>query len=236
MLETRETEKNKLWYVSTNSLFMSLSEREQQAMASMMEADRVKKKGLVYIAGDKSDKVYVLKEGRIKITRLSSDGRELTVDLLEPGDIFGELSIAGEQERETSAEALEDSMICAVGRKEFEALVGSNPGFSLAITRLIGFRLRRVELRLEDLIFRDVCSRLKGLLADMAVKYGQKSVGGTRIRVKLTHQEIANLIGSSRETVTLEVNNLKKEGLLLTEGRHFIVTERLLSENHPLKQ
>ncbi len=222
-------QKTKLWYISTNSLFMGLPEKEMKVMASIMRTDEIKKKNRVYTAGDKSDKIYMLKEGMVKLSRLSDDGRELTVELLEPGDIFGELSIAGEEERETSAEAIEDSMICAINRQEFEDFIGKNPGFSLAITRFIGFRLRRIESRLENLIFRDVRSRLQMLFSDLAAKYGQQSQEGLRIKLKLTHQDIANLIGSSRETVTLEINKLKKEGSLQVDGRNYTLTEKVFS-------
>ncbi len=219
--------KSKLWYISTNSLFMALPDYEQKALASVMQTDKVKKKSRVFTMGDKSDKIYVLKEGSMKLTRLSSDGRELTVDLLEPGDIFGELSIAGEEQRETCAEALEDSLICATGREEFENFICKNPAFSLAITKLIGFRLRRVETRLENLIFHDVYTRLLILFKDLAEKYGEHCAQGSIIKIKLTHQEIANLIGSSRETVTLEVNNLKKNGLICMEGRNYILPDKV---------
>lgn len=222
-------QKTKLWYINTNSLFMALPENEKMAMAKMMHTDEVKKKGRVYTAGDKSDKIYVLKEGKIKLSRQSIDGRELTVDLLEPGDIFGELSIAGEEERGASAEALEDSLICATDRIEFEDFISKNPAFSLAITKLMGFRLRRIETRLENLIFHDVHTRLQLLFNDLAEKYGQHSSKGNVIKLKLTHQDIANLIGSSRETVTLEVNNLKKEGFILMEGRNYILPNKVFS-------
>lgn len=222
-------DKTKLWYISTNKIFSDLPEEDKEQMASMMTPRNIKKKGLVYSEGDRADTLYILKEGRIKITRLAEDGREMTMDIIEPGDIFGELALAGETERETNAEALEDSFICTISRQNFEAFLGMRPNLTLTITKWIGVRLRRIENRFENLIFQDVRTRLYSLLKDLAQKYGKEVQGGCKITIKLSHQELANLIGSSRETVTLEVNNLKKKGLIFMEGRNYILPDKVFS-------
>jgi len=216
-------EKTTLWYLNTNKLFAGLSEEKRAGMANMLRPVNIKKKSFIYNMGDSAEKIYILKEGRIKITRLTEDGKELTIDILEPGDIFGEMAIAGEQERETSAEALEDSFICAMGKGNFERFIAENPGLSMGITKLFGSRLRKVESRLENLIFHDVRSRLLSLFSDLGEKYGEDNSLGKKITIHLSHQEIANLIGATRETVTLELNNLKREGKLVMEGKEFIV-------------
>ncbi|MFQ5586505.1 MAG: Crp/Fnr family transcriptional regulator [Thermodesulfobacteriota bacterium] len=219
-------DKTKLWYISTNRIFSELPEADQNKMASMMTMRNIKKKGFVYSEGDRADTLYILKEGRIKITHLAEDGRELTIDIIEPGDIFGELTLAGEEERETSAEALEDSYICTISRKNFEAFLSMRPNLSLTITKWMGLRLRRIENRFENLIFQDVRTRLTTLLKDLAEKYGEDVEGGRKIAIKLSHQELANLIGATRETVTLELNNMKRRGDIVMEGREFVLPSR----------
>jgi CRP-like cAMP-binding protein len=216
-------EKTKLWYISTNKIFYDLPEKDKNEMASMMTMRNIKKKGFVYNEGDRADTLYILKEGRIKITHLAEDGRELTIDIIEPGDIFGELTLAGEEERETSAEALADSFICTISRKNFEAFLSMRPNLSLTITKWMGLRLRRIENRFENLIFQDVRTRLTTLLKDLAEKYGEDVEGGRKIAIKLSHQELANLIGATRETVTLELNNMKRRGDIVMEGREFVL-------------
>jgi len=216
-------DKTTLWYINTNKLFSGLSEETRAGMASMLRPVNIKKKSFIYNMGDSAEKIYILKEGRIKITRLTEDGKELTIDILEPGDIFGEMAIAGESERETSAEALEDSFICAIAKLDFERFIAENPGLSLGITKLFGSRLRKVESRLENLIFHDVRSRLLSLFSDLGEKYGEDTPRGKKITIHLSHQEIANLIGATRETVTLELNNLRREGKLDMEGKEFIL-------------
>jgi len=215
--------KTTLWYVNTNKLFTSLSEEKRAGMASMLRPVNIKKKSFIYSMGDSAEKIYILKEGRIKITRLTEDGKELTIDILEPGDIFGEMAIAGESERETSAEALEDSFICAMAKNDFETFIADNPAVSMGITKWFGSRLRKVESRLENLIFHDVRSRLLSLFRDLGEKYGEETPAGTKITIHLSHQEIANLIGATRETVTLELNNLRRDEKLILEGKDFII-------------
>ncbi|GMR04981.1 MAG: Crp/Fnr family transcriptional regulator [Thermodesulfobacteriota bacterium] len=216
-------EKTKFWYISSNKVFSGLTEKDRDTMASMLRPVNVKKKSIIYNMGDSADNIYILKEGRIKITHITEDGKELTLDILEPGDIFGELALAGEQERETSAEALEDSFICTIKREDFEDFVGKNPLLSLTITKWIGSRLRRIENRLENLLFQDVRTRILTLFNDLAARYGTDVDEGRKLNIRLSHQEIANLVGATRETVTLEINNLKKSGEILTQGKEFIL-------------
>jgi len=215
--------KSTLWYISTNNLFADLPEQEMNEIVAMMTPRTIKKKGFAYSAGDRADTLYILKEGRIKITHLAEDGRELTIDIIEAGDIFGELTLAGEEERRTSAEALEDSFVCVITRKNFEDFIGTKPRLSLAITKWMGWRLRRIENRFENLIFKDVRARLTALLQDLAQKYGEEVEGGRKIAIRLSHQELANLIGATRETVTLELNNMKRRGKIVLEGRSFVL-------------
>lgn len=215
--------RDKFWYISTNKLFSGLNEKQKGEMLSHLKEAVVKKGSFVYTVGDKAETLYILKEGKIKISRLSEDGKELTVDMLKPGDIFGELVLAGEEERETIAEAVEDSFICAIHKKDFEDLISKNPRFSFSITKWLGLRLRRIENRLEHIVFQDVRARLVSTLHDMAAKYGLPDKDGAKIAIKLSHQDIANLIGATRQTVTLELNNLQKQGHLLIRNRTIII-------------
>ncbi|MBI5344819.1 MAG: Crp/Fnr family transcriptional regulator [Deltaproteobacteria bacterium] len=221
--------KTRLWYINTNKIFSGLSEKDKGEIASRLTERHVKKRGLVYNPGDKAETVYILKEGRIRITRFSEDGRELTIDILEPGDLFGELTAAGGEERETDAIAMEDSFICAIKRRDFEDFIGKMPDLSLTITKWIGLRLRRVESRFMDMLFQDVRTRLITIFRDLAQKYGVPVDGGRKIELRLSHKEIASLIGATRETVSLELNNLKRSGDILSDGKYFILPSKHLA-------
>ncbi|MFQ5900347.1 MAG: Crp/Fnr family transcriptional regulator [Thermodesulfobacteriota bacterium] len=188
-----QVHKSKLWYLNTNELFLELPEKDKKDMASMLRPMEVKKKTFIYYAGDMAETVYILKEGRIKITRLSEDGKELTIDILEPGDIFGELVLAGEEERETSAEALEDSFICIISRNNFEEFLRKRPHLSFKLMKKVGLRLRTIENRFEDMIFKDVHSRLTSIFKDLDKRYGipvqrgQKIANFFRFRIGPSH-------------------------------------------------
>lgn len=221
--------KTKLWYISANKFFSALSERDKNYIASMLTPVKIKKKGVVYYTGGKADTIYILKEGRIKITRFLPGGREFIIDILEPGGMFGELTIAGEEKRETSAIAMEDSFMCAIKRKDFEEFIGKIPDLSLAITKWIGFRLRKIENRFEKMIFQDVRTRLIAIFKDLVQKYGVPVKDGTKIMINLSHRDIASLIGATRETVTLELNNLKRDGDILMDGKYFVLPSKHLS-------
>jgi len=221
-------DKTKLWYINANKIFSGLPEKDQAEIASKLTEISVRKKGLIYSAGDTAGTVYILKEGRIRIIRYSEDGRELTVDILEPGDIFGELTVAGEEERETDAVAMEDSYICAIKRKDFEDFISKMPYLSLSITKWIGLRLRKIESRFNDIIFQDVHTRLITIFKDLSEKYGVPVSNGRKIEIHLSHKEIASLIGATRETVTLELNNLKRSGDILMDDKYVILPPKHL--------
>lgn len=195
-------------------------------LSSMLRVTNVKKGSMVYGIGEKAETIYLLKEGSIKVSRLSEDGKELTMDILKPGDIFGEMALSEEGKREDIAEAVEDSYICDVKKNDFEDLISKNPVFSFTLVKLMGLRIRKIESRFEDIIFKDVRTRIASILRDVAGKYGTPIQNGKAIEVKLSHQDIANLVGATRETVTLELNNLKKEGFISETKRKSIIIPR----------
>lgn len=218
---------DKMWYLKQINIFSGLPERELQQLDRIAIHKYLKKKELIYLPGDKNDRVYLLKEGRVKVSRISEDGREMTMIILEPGEIFGESALySGEERRSTMAEALDDVMICTIYKNEFEAILQREPKLSMQITKAIGKRRREIESRLEDMVFRSVPSRLAHLLLRLAEKYGREKAEGLLIDVNLTHLEIANLIGSTRETTTTQLNNLKRDDLISVKHRQIYITDK----------
>ncbi len=230
-------EKSKLWYLKKINLFKEMTSEDMGKIERATRMESVKKKTPIFFPGDPSQQVYLLKEGRVKLSRISEEGREVTIALLEPGEIFGELEVLGDAPRDTLAEALDDSKICVVSKKIFLEMVSSKPDFSFRLTKLIGFRMRKIESRVEDLVFRDVPARLAHLLLELAKDYGQKTEQGLLLKIKITHQEIANLIGSIRETVSAVLGDFKREGWISFEGRQITLLRPDLleqrSDSHP---
>lgn len=212
-------EKSKLWYLKKINLFTEMTIEEMSELASKTRMESVSKKTPIFFPGDPSQQVYLLKEGRVKISRISEEGREVTIALLAPGEIFGELEVLGDAPRDTLAEALDDSKICVVAKEHFLDMMRQKPALSYRLTKLIGFRMRKIESRVEDLVFKDVPARLAHLLLDLAKDYGQETPNGIFLQIKLTHQEIANLIGSIRETVSVILGDFKRDGWIAFEGR-----------------
>ncbi len=210
---------SKLWYLKHISLFSVLSQAELQEMDRITRMQEVKKRQPIYLPGDPSTTVFLLKKGRVKISTTASSGKEVTFEILEPGEIFGELEVLEDSPRETQAEALDDALICAIRREDFDRYLHNHPDLALRLTKLIGLRLRKIQSRVEDLVFRDVPARLAHLLLELVKTDGVPDGGGTRIRAKLTHQEMANLIGCSRETVSTTLGHFRDQGLIRMDAR-----------------
>jgi CRP-like cAMP-binding protein len=186
----------------------------------------VKKRQPVYLAGDPATTVYLLKAGRVKISRTAPAGREITFDILDPGEIFGELEVLGGTPRDAHAEALDDALICAIRREDFERFLQMHQDLTIKLTKLIGLRLRKIQSRVENLVFRDVPARLAHLLLDLSKTHGVPDGPAIRIRAKLTHQEMANLIGCSRETVSTTLGQFRDQGLIRVDNRFLTILDR----------
>ncbi len=214
---------NKLWYLKHIRLFDGLSPSDMQEMEKITRMEEVKKRQPLYLPGDPSSNVYLLKKGRVKIANTAPSGKEVTFEILEPGEVFGELEVLEDTPRSTSAEALDDTLICVIPRKEFDQYLAMHPNVTVKLTKLIGLRLRKIQSRVEDLVFRDVPARLAHLLLELRKNDGIPERQGIRLKVKLTHQEMANLIGCSRETVSTIIGQFRDQGLLQIDGRTLII-------------
>ncbi|MBA5873648.1 MAG: helix-turn-helix domain-containing protein [Nitrospira sp. CR1.2] len=217
---------NKLWYLKHIRLFDGISPSEMQEMEKITRMEEVKKRHPFYLPGDPSSNVYLLKRGRVKLANTAASGKEVTFDILEPGEVFGELEVLEGLPRETAAEALDDAMICVIRREDFDRYLAMHPNITVKLTKLIGLRLRRIQSRIEDLVFRDVPARLAHLLVELSKSDGAQEPGGIRIKAKLTHQEMANLIGCSRETVSATLGQFRDDGLIKMDGRTVIILQQ----------
>jgi CRP-like cAMP-binding protein len=214
---------NKLWYLKHIRLFDGITPAEMQEMERITRMQEVKKRQPLYLPGDPSSNVYLLKQGRVKLANTGASGKEVTFEILEPGEIFGELEVLEGLPRETAAEALDDAMICVIRREDFDRYLSMHPDVTVKLTKLIGLRLRKIQSRVEDLVFRDVPARLAHLLLELRKTDGVAEGTGIRLRAKLTHQEMANLIGASRETVSTILGQFRDQALIRMEGRTIII-------------
>ena len=216
---------SKYWFLKQIKLFSDLPEKDLQQMDSITRMEAVKRRQFIYLPGDAASTVFLLKAGRVKLSRVNEEGKEITLAILEPGEVFGEMEILEGMPRDTVAEALDDVSICVMNRSDFEQMLKKDPNTSIRLTKLIGMRLKRIESRIEDLVFRDVPARLAHLLLQLSEGIGANDQGEIRLPVKITHQELANLIGSTRETVSATLGDFKRKGLVNSNQRRISIRD-----------
>jgi CRP/FNR family transcriptional regulator, cyclic AMP receptor protein len=215
-----------IWFLKRCPLFERLSPAEAERLEARALARTFARKQIVYFPDEPGRTVLVLARGRVKIKAVTPDGRETIFGFVEPGELFGELAVLDEQPRKEYAEAVEDSLVLAVPREDLLWLMARRPDVALSVTKLLGWRLRRVENRLRNTLFRSTRERTVGLLVELLEQHGQPVDGGWEIRLRLSHQELANLIGATRESVTLALGQLQRDGLIAVHRRLIRVRDR----------
>jgi len=215
----------KIWYLKRCDLFERLSEGQVARLEAASKSRTFPRGSLIYLPTDRGDSVLLLTSGRVKIYHLTPEGKQAVLAIIEPGELFGELALFDSGSREEFAETMEPSTAVLIPGDEVRRLMEEHPSVSLEVTRLMGLRRRRVERRLKSLLFRSNRERLVYLLLDLAGKYGRSSADGVLIGIRLSHQELAGMIGSTRETVTVLLGELQAEGSIGIERRHIILKQ-----------
>lgn len=215
----------KFWQLRQFGMFSSLAEGEIREIGDFSEIEFFRKGVHVYRAGDTGDHIYILRSGNVKLYNTSDEGKEIILSLVGTGEIFGELAVAGEAVRQESAQVVEDAFVFTIRRDRFEDFLNEHPALALQITTIIGKRQRRIEGRILDLLSKDVRTRLAHTLARLAEEYGEPNGAGVRIPVRLTQSELAQIVGSARETTSTVFNEFRREGLVATEDREIVVLD-----------
>ncbi len=213
----------KLWYFENFNFLKSLSKSEKMDLSNCSVMKEATKNQVIYLPHDISSRIYFLKEGKVKVASYSEDGREMIHAILGAGEIFGELALAGEESREQYAKATEDVVYCQISVPEFEEFLKRNPSLNLEVTKLIGFRLKRISSRLERMWFKSAPDRVRYLLKELADDHGKKIGDEIEVKLNLTHQELASLAATTRQTVTTTLNDLEKKGVIIYDRRRILV-------------
>jgi CRP/FNR family cyclic AMP-dependent transcriptional regulator len=205
----------KLSFLHQFPLFDTLNEAERLELSDMLE-HRVKTRfSFIYLPGDASDHIYFLARGAVKIGTHSEDGKEVIKHLIHPMAMFGELGLVGEQSRQEFAQVLkEDVHVYVLKVSDLQRLMQRNFALSTKIMHAFGARLMSAESKLESLIFKDARTRIIDFIKDSVNKRGRRVGFEMLLRHSLTHQDIANITCTSRQTVTLVLNELKKSDLI----------------------
>ncbi len=214
----------KFWYLKNCGLFERLTDDQTRRLELRSHVRQFKAGNLIYLPSDSGESVLLLASGRVKIYHLTGDGKQALLALIEPGEVFGELALFDVRAREEFAEAMQASSVIRIPAEEIQQLMEQHPEVALGVTRLMGFRRRRIERRLKSLLFRSNRERLIHLLLELAETYGRRTPAGVELGIKLSHQELASIIGSTRETVTVVLGELQQEGSLLIKRRQITLT------------
>lgn len=216
-------EKTKIWYLQNFNLLKGMDEASMEMMDQKSKMTKSSKREIIYFPEERSDNIYMLKEGKVKISRVSEDGKKMTLHLIGPGEIFGESAILGQDKRENIAEVVEDAIICSINRTMFQEMLANNPKLNLSINKFIGLRIRRIQAHVEDLVFKDAKERVVAFLERYTKTFGKKMIDGWMVRPFLTHQEIADLTATSRQTVNTILNDLVNNQEIKYTRRYFQV-------------
>ncbi len=194
-------------------LFSSMPQEDQDFLARSALRRTCPRGQLIHSPGDRGDVINYLESGRVKVYNLSACGKEIIYRFCQPGSFFGIAEIFGGEEREVFAEAVEDCIVLAIERSHFEQLIRRNPGIAILVIGILGSRIRQAHQAIKHFVVCDVRSRLAQLLIKLAQLNGSPAPdGGIALQHKFTHQEMANMIGAIRQTVTEIINEFKKQG------------------------
>lgn len=195
-------------YLSDLDLFRGLPERARAELDRTTTMTNVPRGRVFYQPEDVGEVLFLLKQGRVQLYRISTEGKKLVIATLGPGTLFGEMALLGQQMHNAFAEALDDCQIMVMSRADLERLILSDPVIGLRMLEITGKRLGDAEERLEDMAFKGIPARLASLLLRLAAEQKSNAISG------LTHQDLAESIGTYRETATQVLNDMKTAGLI----------------------
>jgi len=206
-------------------LFSALNDEEAASLRASMTQVKVSKGHTLFKEGDEGDRLYVVLEGKLKLGTTSIDGRENLLSILGPGEMFGELSLFDPEPRTATATAVTDAKLLALAHDQVIGLITRHPQASLELLRRLAQRLRKSNEILADLVFADVPGRVAKAIIDLGARFGQKKDDGLHVNHDLTQEELAQLVGASRETVNKALADFASRGWVRLEPRAVVVLD-----------
>ena len=211
--------------VLTAPLFAGLDDETARALAAAMKPVEALRGDILFHEGDPGDRLYVIREGKIKLGRRSNDGRENLLAILGPGEMFGELSLFDPGPRTATASVVADAVVMELAHAELVAWLKDTPAVAGHLLQALARRLRRTNEALADLVFSDVPGRVAKALLDLSTRFGEPVDEGVRVAHDLTQEELAQLVGASRETVNKALADFAARGWVRREGRAVVLLD-----------
>ncbi len=203
-------------------LFRTLGERDLAAIAELLIERRFPKGATIFEEGVSGEYMYLIQEGQVKVTKMSEDGRQKILEILSPGDFFGEMTLLDREPRSASIKTTHPCVLLALSRQDFLRLLERNLDIGMELLRVLSLRLREADEQVRALLFERVEARTRRVLLRLARESAPQDPT-RRITAPVTHQELADMVGTSRETVTRVLKELREEGWLRKEGKRYVV-------------
>jgi CRP-like cAMP-binding protein len=218
-------DKSKLWYLENFNLFSSLKQDSMMELNKISSMKEVEKNQPIYFPNEPSSSIFFLKTGRVKISKYNSDGKEIIMAFINPGEVFGEMAYLGEGERTDIALTVEPSYICAINKNDFTQFIEKNPALNLKVTRIIGLKLKSYSERIEDLVFKDAKQRVISFLVKLSVENGKQVGDQVFVKPFLKHQDIADLTACARQTVNDVLTDLREKNIIDFDRKKLIIND-----------
>ena len=206
-------------------LFSGLDDEAAEALSASMNETKVRRGDVLFHEGDEGDRLYVVTDGKVKLGRTSADGRENLLAILGPGQMFGELSLFDPGPRTATATAVAETQLVSMGHDQLKEFLSTRPGVASTLLAALARRLRRTNEVLADLVFTDVPGRVAKALLDLAARFGRPVDEGLLVAHDLTQEELAQLVGASRETVNKALADFASRGWLRLEARAVLLLD-----------
>jgi CRP/FNR family transcriptional regulator len=206
-------------------LFAALDADSSAALEAMLTSRTLERGHVVFREGDTGDRLFLVLEGKVKISRAAADGRENLLAVLGSSEMFGELSLFDPGPRTATVTTVTEATLASLDHDDLRPLLTERPGVAVQLLQALAQRLRRTNEAMADLVFTDVPGRVAKALLDLADKFGAAEADGTRVRHDLTQEELAQLVGASRETVNKALSEFAHRGWLRIEGRSVLLLD-----------
>jgi CRP/FNR family transcriptional regulator, cyclic AMP receptor protein len=211
--------------LAQSPLFAALDAESAATLEAALTRRTLARGHVVFSEGDDGDRLFVVLEGKVKISRAATDGRENLLAVLGATEMFGELSLFDPGPRTATVTTVTESTLASLDHDDLRPLLNDRPGVAVQLLQALAQRLRRTNEAMADLVFTDVPGRVAKALLDLAEKFGVAEADGTRVRHDLTQEELAQLVGASRETVNKALSEFAHRGWLRIDGRSVVLLD-----------
>jgi len=212
-------------FLTSVPIFANLSGEQLQSLPDKLQPRRYQRGEVIFHEDDPADRMHIIVDGRVKISIASEDGRERDIALFQSGDCFGEMALLDGSNRSATATAMDATETMVLFRQDFLDFLGENPELAADVNTMLVQRLRNVNQMLGDMVFLDVPTRVAKQLLTLAETYAEDAKPGDEIVISLGQDELARLVGASRETVSRALNSYRRLGMLDTSHRRITITD-----------